>query len=180
MNNLELVIPELNEYVYEQRLLSDPDTMSYNTGYDVSYAGYHYDTGCIDFPESKWESDYIKRQDKDRFFAYIKDNQISEYIGYVNYHYNKNDDRYECGIVIENKYRGKGYSKNALKLLCNEAFKNDIDALYDNFEKDRANTLKIFESIGFKVVEELTWKKFNKVVSGVLVCLKKEEYTNLN
>lgn len=36
----------------------------------------------------------------------------------VNYQYNKTYNRYECGILIESKYRGKGYSKAALNLLC--------------------------------------------------------------
>ena len=55
MNNIKLYVPKLEDYWYEQKLLSDPDTMSYNSGYDVSYDGYNYKTGCIDFPESKWE-----------------------------------------------------------------------------------------------------------------------------
>jgi len=46
---LELYIPKLEDYYYEQKLLSDKDTMNYNAGYNVSYKGYHYDTGCIDF-----------------------------------------------------------------------------------------------------------------------------------
>ena len=178
MKYLELVIPKLNEYKYEQKLLSNQATMNYNAGYDVSYEGYHYDTGCIDFPKSKWEKDYIKRQEENRFFAYIKDNEINKYVGYVNYHYNINDNIYECGIVIEDKYRGKGYSKIGLKLLCNEAFKSNIDKLYDTFEKERKNTLRLFESVGFKIVKELTWKKFNKDVLGVIVCLKKEDYND--
>ncbi|MBE6160240.1 MAG: GNAT family N-acetyltransferase [Lactobacillales bacterium] len=173
--NLILVEPKLEEYSYEQKLLSDPDTMSYNAGYDVSYDGYHYDTGCIDFPESKWINDFEKRKEKDRFFAYIKDIELNEYVGYVNYHYNKNDNRYECGIVIEGKHRNKGYSKIGLKLLCEEAFKNGINELYDNFEKDRENTLKVFESIGFKIIEETKWKKFGEYVDGVVVCIKKED-----
>jgi hypothetical protein len=46
---------------------------------------------------------------------------------------------------------------------------NDINELYDNFECDRGNTLDLFESVGFEVVEEQTWKKFSKDVKGVLV-----------
>ena len=42
-------------------------------------------------------------------------------------------------------------------------------SLYDNFEIDRESTLKVFESIGFKVIEKTTWKKFNKEVEGVIV-----------
>ena len=73
------------------------------------------------------------------------------------------------GIVIEAKYRGKGYAKEALKLLCIEAKKNGIKELYDNFEIDRGKTLDIFKDVGFEVVEEQTWKKFGKDVKGVLV-----------
>lgn len=37
------------------------------------------------------------------------------------------------------------------------------------FEIDRENTLKVFESVGFRVVEKQTWVKFGKIVKGVLV-----------
>lgn len=169
-HNLSLYIPALEDYWYEEKLESDPETMSYNKGYDVSYYGYHYDTGCIDFPKEKWEETYNKRIKENKFFAYIKDIDLNEFIGYCNYQYNKFDNRYECGVLIEAKYRKKGYSKEALKLLCDEARKNGIKELYDNFEKDRENnTLKIFESVGFKVVKEQTWKKLGKDVEGVIV-----------
>lgn len=44
MKNLELIIPKLEEYTYEQKLESDPSTMSYNAGYDVNYEGYDFIT----------------------------------------------------------------------------------------------------------------------------------------
>lgn len=169
MKNINLYIPKLEDYWYEEKLQSDPKTMSYNAGYEVSYYGYHYDTGCIDFPKKKWEETYNKRIQENKYFAYIKDNDINEFVGYVNYHYNKNDDRFECGVVIESRYRGKGYSKSALKLLCITAKNNGIKELYDNFEINRDNTLSVFQSVGFKIIEEQKWIKFNKEVNGVLV-----------
>lgn len=168
--NMELVVPKLEEYYYEKQLEEDPNTMSYNAGYDVSYEGYHYDTGCIDFPESKWEKTYQKRISENRYFAYIKVND--KYVGYVNYQYNKSEDRYECGVLIEAKYRGLGYSKEALELLIKEAHKNNVEYLYDTFEKDRGNTLDLFLSVGFVIVEEKRWKKFGKDVEGVVVRVK--------
>ena len=167
MKNIELYVPKLEDYWYEAKVESDPESMSYNAGYDVSYYGYHYDTGCIDFPESRWEEVYNKRIRENRYFAYIKDIDINEYVGYVNYQLV--DEKWECGIVIEAKYRGKGYAKAALKLLCEEAKNNGITELYDNFEIDRDNTLDLFKSVGFEVVKEETWEKFNKDVKGVLV-----------
>lgn len=55
MKNLSLYVPELKDYWYEAKVQSDPESMSYNAGYDVSYFGYHYDSGCIDFPKEKME-----------------------------------------------------------------------------------------------------------------------------
>ncbi len=159
-----LIEPTLEEYWYEQKLQSDPETMNYNAGYDVSFYGYHYDTGCIDLPESKWRDTFDKRNNNNKFFAYIKDEELNEYVGYCNYHYNANDNRYECGLIIEAKYRGKGYSKTALKLLCENAKENGIKELYDNFEIDRGNTLSVFESVGFSVVEKKHGKNLIKML----------------
>ena len=169
MNNIELYIPKLEDYWYEAKVQSDPDSMSYNAGYDVSYFGYHYDTGCIDFPEEKWEETYNKRINDNKFFAYVKDNDLNEFVGYVNYHYNKNDDRYECGILIDSNHRGKGYAKKALELLCEEAKKNGVKELYDNFELDRKSAFKVCIEEGFEVVEKQTWKKFGRDTEGVII-----------
>lgn len=80
MRNIELVIPKLEEYSYEEKLKKDPNTMSYDAGYDVKYSGYHYDTGCIDFTVDKWKDVYDKRVKENRYFAYIKDFDINEYV----------------------------------------------------------------------------------------------------
>jgi len=172
MKNLSLYVPELEDYWYEAKVQSDPLSMDYNAGYDVSYDGYHRDTGCIDFPKDKWEETYNKRKNNNKYFAYIKDNDLNEFVGYVNYHYNKSDDRYECGILIESTYRGKGYSKDALKLLCDKAREDGIKELYDNFEISRESALDVFKQVGFEVVKEQTWKKFDEDVKGVLVRIK--------
>ena len=175
MKNIELIRPKIKQFKYEQKLDSDPNTMSYNAGYNVSYSGYHYDTGCIDFPKEKWKEKYDKMLQKNIFFAYIKDCTINRYVGYADYQYNKKDNLYECGVLIEYKYRGKGYSKDALRLLIKEANANGIDYLYDTFEKDRKNTLKTFLDLGFEIYKETTWKKFNEDVDGVIVRIKTDK-----
>ena len=158
MKNIELVIPKLNQYSYEQKLESDSKTMSYNAGYDVSYFGYHYNTGCIDFPKEKWRDTYNKRINENKYFAYIKDCTINRYIGYVNYQYNKNDDIYECGVLIESKYRGKGYSKDALRLLIKEANKNGIEYLYDLLKKIEKILLKLSLILDLKYIKKVHGK----------------------
>ena len=54
MKNVQLYIPNVDDLWFRQQCMSDPKTMSYNAGYDVSYKGYDNNTGCIDFPKNKW------------------------------------------------------------------------------------------------------------------------------
>ena len=166
----------------------------YNSKYDIAKVQYRTDMPflCSD-PAYDYYSATIKLDDPRLSYVFefssdegkyyfcetgVKESYDFSVAYYDSFQYayiNKNDNKYECGIVIEGKHRNKGYSKIGLKLLCEEAFKNGINELYDNFEKDRENTLKVFESIGFKIIEETKWKKFGEYVDGVVVCVKKEE-----
>lgn len=170
MSKVSLYIPKINDYWYEEKILSDSSTMSYNSGYNVSYFGYHYDTGCIDFPKDKWNEKYDKRNNNHKvYFAYLKNNETGDFVGTVGYHFDEKSNRYECSIIIESIYRGLGFAKIGLSLLCDVAKANGIDELYDSFETNRGNTLNLFKNLGFEVVESLTWKKFDVDVSGVVV-----------
>lgn len=180
LNNSKIYLkePSLEEYWYEQKVLADPRTMEYNAGWEVSYDGYDYDTGCIDFPKERWEKDYNRRLERNRFFAYIVEKENNDFIGYVNFHYNKNQDRYDCGIVIEHSFRGKGYAKDALIELCLTAFFGyEVSSLYDNFEEER-NALKLFEKIGFKKTKKYKLIRFKKEIDGIEVCLTKKDFLN--
>lgn len=180
MKNIDLVKPKLNQYAYYKKIISDKKTMSYDIGYSLDNKNYHYDTGCIDFNIEKWKC-FLKNQNN--YLAYIRDFNINKYIGYVSYYYNNIKNFYECDIVIEYKYRNKGYSKDALKLLVRTAYENGIDYLYNSFEKDRNNTLKIFLDVGFSIYQETIWTKLNRNVEGVIVRIKTSnilpKYSNL-
>lgn len=172
MKNIRLYIPKVEDYWYEEKIQNDPLTMNYNAGYDVNYFGYHYDTGCIDFPKDKWKDMYYKRIREKRFFAYIKDTDLNQFVGYTYYNLDKTENKYCCGIVIESIHRGKGYSKKALKLLLEQAKKDNIIELYDNFELDRKAAVKLFKELGFEIVEHKNWKKFGKEVEGIVLKIK--------
>ena len=45
MEQLELYVPKLEDLWFYQKMMSDPETMSYNANWDVNYDGYHRDTG---------------------------------------------------------------------------------------------------------------------------------------
>ena len=61
-------------------------------------------------------------------------------------YYYLDNGKYNVGILIQNEYRGKGFSKISLELLCKVAKQNGIKELYDTFESDRL--------IGYRIAEE--------------------------
>ncbi len=170
MKEVYLKKPELKDLWFRAQCMSDPDTMSYNAGYEVSYEGYHYNTGCIDFPEEKWERWFDeKMSNPGLYYAYIVDSETDEYVGYVNY--NKRDEGlYSMGIVIYSLFRGKGYMRPALIKLIEHARKNGVRQLWDSVPLSRENALKVFYSLGFEAKEEFISTRFNKDDKCVYIC----------
>lgn len=152
MSRLCLHVPELNEFWYRKKLMEDPETMSYNRGYDLDFAGYDKETGCIAFPKEEWKScyNYFVGNEPERFYAYLVNTENGEFVGEVNVHKSVGHDWYDMGIVIEAKHRGKGYANEGLRLLLHHAF---IDmgamAVHNSFEKSRNAALKAHEHAGF-------------------------------
>ena len=155
VNNIKLYIPSIDELWYRQTILMQPDTMSYNKGFDLDLPLYHKDTGCIEFPKEKWEKWYSFWIDNKptTFYAYILRESDHQFIGEVNLHYNSKNDWYDMGIVIESKFRGKGYSKDALNLLLETAFTTyTARAVHNDFENTRDIAYKLHLSAGFKII----------------------------
>lgn len=137
---LELYIPQPEDLWFHQKMLSDPATMSYNANWDVSYDGYHRDTGCIDFPESQWADWYAHwiGRTPERFYAYLRRKADGVWIGDVNFHYSPGRDWWDMGIVIYAPFRGRGYAAPGLKLLLDHAFREcGVRRLHNEFELAR-------------------------------------------
>lgn len=153
MERLELYIPKLDELWFRQKMMSDPQTMSYNANWEIDYAGYHKDTGCMEFPKSEWAEwhAYWVGKEPERFYAYIKRTADGVWIGEVNFHYTPAQDWWDMGIVIYAPYRGKGYSVPALRLMLAHAF-NDcgVTRLHNDFEVSRPAGLKAHLAAGFR------------------------------
>ncbi|MDE6593894.1 MAG: GNAT family N-acetyltransferase [Oscillospiraceae bacterium] len=155
--SIKLHVPEYSELWYRRQLLADPDTMSYNKGCNISFEGYDKATGCIDFPEDKWQGWYRQwtgRTDV-RFYAYIV--LDGKFIGEVNLHRDPDsdwyDDRFNMGIVIESHYRGNGYALTAMELLLERAFEEvGAASVHNEFESYRtAAALRLHLNAGFSV-----------------------------
>lgn len=169
-NAITLYVPKLEDYWYEQKLLSDVETMYYNAGYDTDIEGYDYNTGCIEFPPETWKEKFESRKDNDIYLAYIKDG--NDFVGYISYQYDKSRNIYECGLLIESKQRDKGYAKKALKLLLDIARYAGVKEIYSCFEDGRGSISNIFLDIGFEIVKEYEWTRFNEPTKGILVRMK--------
>lgn len=153
MSKVKLYVPKLDELWFYEKMMSDPDTMSYNAHYDLGFDEYHDDTGCIDFPREQWDEWYADwvGQEPVRFFAYIKDAVSGEWVGNVNFHKSYGGDWYDMGIVLYAPFRGRGYSAPALRLMLAHAFEAcGVVEIHNDFEVTREAALKTHLAVGFK------------------------------
>ena len=150
MKKIFLKVPTVNELHYRQEWLKDEKTMSYNAGYDLKLKGYDKTIGTItktDEEMIEWYNDWTDKE-PDKYFAYIYDYNIKEPIGEIYYYLD--NDTYSMGIVLQDKYRKKGYSYYALVELQKIAFeKNNITELSDFIPEDRINAVNVFKKAGF-------------------------------
>lgn len=168
---LYLHIPTYEELWYRRKMMQDPDTMSYNRGYDLDFEGYDKATGCLAFPEQEWADwyAYFIGQEPWRFYAYIVRKADGAFIGEVNVHRNPNAPWYEMGIVLEAKYRGRGYAAEALQLLLQHAFEEmNADAVHNDFEEARSAALRIHLAAGFTI-----YRKENHILE---MMISREQY----
>lgn len=160
-NDVDLYVPSLEDLWFREVCMSDQKTMSYNAGYDVHYDGYHYDTGCIDFPKAKWQQWIDEKLNSPNFFyAYIVSN--NQFVGYVNFNKNPDTNTATMGIVIKSEHQSKGYMRPAMKKLFEKAKDYGVKYLIDTVPENRTHALKVFYDLGFEKTGEFVSKKFNK------------------
>lgn len=136
---MELYKPDLKDLWFREKIMNDPDTMSYNNAWG----------GTIAFPESKWEDWYdywIINHDNKRFFRYLKEGDT--YAGEIAYHLDEKRNVWIADVIIPFEYRGKGYGTQGLGLLCEAAANNGIAILYDDIAIDNPG-ISLFLKVGF-------------------------------
>ena len=141
---IDLHRPESDELWFRQKLLSDPDTMSYNNKWG----------GTIAFPPEKWDDWYqrwVSQSEDKRFYRYLTYDDM--FVGEAAYHYDDARGIFLCDIVVYAKYRGKGHGTAGLRLLCEAAKENRVAVLYDDIGLDNP-AVKLFLDNGFEVVQQ--------------------------
>ena len=180
MKRVFLVVPSIEDLKYRKKWMNDPKTMSYNVGFDMELKGYDKNTGIISKTDEEmidWYNKWVNKE-PDRYFAYIHSIDEEEPIGEVYYY--PDGDIHSMGILISDKYRGKGYSYLALLALEEVAFeRNDISELSDMIPLDRIGAIKSFKKAGFiHTDKEEKEKVFGKESISKQLLITKEMYFN--
>lgn len=168
MNRLALHIPAEQELAYRHHLISDEETMAYNHGYgDNGGCCYHQTMEQV----RKWYKNW--NNGTDNFYAYIVRTDDTVPVGEIDLHYSNTCKKYIVGVVIEAKYRGFGYSVEALRLLADHAFDEmNLDAIYDDFPAERKAAEHAFSKVGFVRISdelvELTKERYYQLKKDIL------------
>lgn len=132
--------PERADLWFRQLMMSDEETMFYN----------HAWGGTIPFPEEKWDGWYdrwIVHPEGKRYYRYLKE-EDGRFIGEIAYHFDDGVGGYMANVIVYAKYRGMGYGKQALEILCTAAKGNGISVLYDDIAIDNP-AIALFLKQGF-------------------------------
>lgn len=141
MNEIVLYRPKLEEMGFRQSMLSDPETMAYNHAYG----------GTIDFPRERWSDWYarwIEAETGERYYRYLYHKAGGVLVGEAAYHYDGEFCGYVCDVLVSAQYRGRGFGRAGLELLCAAAKDNGVKRLMDNIAVDNPS-VGLFLSAGF-------------------------------
>ncbi len=90
-----------------------------------------------------------------RFGHHERETETGEFLGEVSLYETEGPGVYEMGIVLHSSQRGKGYSKEGIRLLLDYAF-GELGAkkVTNCFEPTRKAALNIHKEAGFQVEKE--------------------------
>lgn len=145
---LELYEPHIEDLWFKEKMLGDEETMSYNHAYG----------GTIPFPKEKWANWYerwITNHCGKRFYRYLKAQDT--FVGEIAYYFDEERAVYIADVLVYAPYRGNGYGRQGLLLLCESARRNGIKELYDDIAIDNPS-VGLFLQCGF--AEELRTREY--------------------
>ena len=149
---LKLHVPGIREMDYRQKLLAQPETMSYNANMPYEADGYDVKTGCIDFPIQDWRywRDVWLWHEPSRYSAYILNEETGDFVGEACYYYDMEEDMHGVGVIIEAKHRNQGFGAEAVRLIARQAIKHpEVDCLFMHLPTNRENAIRMALTAGF-------------------------------
>lgn len=142
MDNIVLYRPKLEELEFREKCLGDPETMAYN----------HAFGGTISFPRERWADWYarwIEDETGAHYYRYLRLEDSGEFVGNISYHFDEEFGEYMCEIMIPAQYRGRGFGRQGLTMLCAAAKENGVTRLVDNIAIDNPS-VEMFLRCGFR------------------------------
>lgn len=142
MEKAALYRPRPEELDFRQALLADPETMAYNHAYG----------GAIGFPRERWADWYARWLEDgtgERFYRYLRREGDGKLVGEAAYYRDEMFGEYVCDVLVAARYRGRGYGRQGLELLCTAARENGVKRLVDNIAIDNPS-VSLFLGAGFR------------------------------
>ena len=133
--------PAPEELSFRAALLSDGATMSYNAAWG----------GAVGFPRERWAAWYarwVAPGEGRRFYRYLRESGTGELVGEAAWHCDEAQGRYLADVIVHAAYRGRGYGREALTLLCEAARLHGVETLWDSLAPDNP-AAALFRDLGF-------------------------------
>ncbi|MCI8302980.1 MAG: GNAT family N-acetyltransferase, partial [Oscillospiraceae bacterium] len=103
------------------------------------------------FPEERWADWYrrwVEVPDR-RFYRLLLDRTAGKFVGEVSFHWDGELGKYLCDVLIAAAFRGRGYGRQGLELLCGAAGASGVKTLCDNIALDNPS-VRLFLRSGFR------------------------------
>ena len=133
--------PAPEELWFRAELLSDERTMDYNRAWG----------GAIGFPQARWKTWYerwLGRSGGQRFYRYLTDSETGAFVGEAAYHLDEAQGRYLADVIVYAPFRGRGYGRAGLALLCEAARMHGLTELWDELAPE-SGAAALFRALGF-------------------------------
>ncbi len=101
---------------------------------------------------------YISNSHQDIFeakqYRFVICNNDNLPIGLIDlFNFEPQHSRVGCGVLLVPKYQGQGFASEALKIIINYSFiKLNVHQIFANIASDNKKSIKLFESLNFKIV----------------------------
>ena len=137
---ITLYEPKVEVVWFRQAFMSDEETMSYNRAWG----------GTIPFPEERWQEwhdRWVGRPEGKRYYRYLRDSESGAFVGEIACHPDE-EGRWLADVIVAARYRGRGFGRAGLRLLCAWAKERGIPVLRDDMALGNP-ALGLFLSEGF-------------------------------
>ncbi len=121
---------------------------------DLIKSGACNEENALDCTKKEFNEILPQGKDTANNFIYVMENTQNEYIGYIWYEKCSENEGFICDFLILEKFRKKGYGKQTLILLENQAKEKKINRLSLSVFKFNEPAFSLYNCLGYKTFKE--------------------------